>query len=194
MYLGLFLLGFRSEGAGPGIGVFKPTQAGVSPSAHGGRAWYVGKEAAMAASASSTNVPGCGAPNSCPSRLSCAANGSLLPGSALQRHVPAPSPFCTGRHTSQVGVCRAEAGTICVSHTLSCLPQTSCCDLLQFPEAPLLSQLISPPGRGLPWVWEPPHSFSSPKGAQVPSPFLFFLFLSLVLPGYAGTFLALSGV
>ena len=45
-------------------------------------------------------------------------------------HVPASSPLCTSGHTSQAEACRAVVRTICVSLTLSCLPQTSCCTLL----------------------------------------------------------------
>ena len=77
------------------------------------------------------------------------------------------------------------AQTICVGLTLSCLPHTGCCALLQAPEAPLLSQLISSPMRGLPQMRKPLLFFSSPptRGAgPIPLPFLFLFPSSFFWP------------
>ena len=108
-----------------------------------------------------------------------------------------PAPMCTSRRLSQAGPRRAVARTTFIGLTLSCLPQTGCCSLLQAPESPLLSQLMSPQVRGLPQVWAPLLTFSSLPGAQVPSCFLsssFPLLLSSVLPGHMRIFLVLLGV
>ena len=72
-----------------------------------------------------------------------------------------------------------------------------CWALLWAPKAPLLSQLISLPGRELPQVREPRLTFSSLPRVQVLSCFLsssFSLLLSFVLSGYKGVSLILLGV
>ena len=101
------------------------------------------------------------------------------------------APVPTSGHPSQAGVHRAVARTICVGLTLSCLPQTCCWALLQTPEDPLLSQLISPPVRGLTQMQEHLLTFSSPPGVQVLSCFLssFFPFFLSSYPVMWGPFL-----
>ena len=108
-----------------------------------------------------------------------------------------PAHNCTIRHTFQAGVCRAVTWAICVGLTLSCLPHTVCCILLQAPEAPFLFQTVSPPVRGLLWVQEPLLSFSFPPrvaGPILTFLFLFFSLLSLILPSCIGVCLVLLGV
>ena len=139
--------------------------------------------------ASSRSIPRCGVPHSHPLRLSphspqqsspqvCSPNPTF-------QH---PAPVHTSRHTTQAGACRVVSWTTSVGLTLYCLPQTGCCALLQAPDTPLLSQLISPLAMGVPWVQEPLLSFRSsrsPHRAQLPSCFLssFFPFLFFILPG-----------
>ena len=112
-----------------------------------------------------------------------------------QPHIPALSPAPHQWTYVSGGAHRAVALTICVGLTLSCLPQTSCHALLQAPEAPLLFLMITLLVRGLPWVWEPLFSFSSPRGTgPIPLPLFFSFFLSFILLSYAGIFLVLLGV
>ena len=149
--------------------------------------------ASMAVWASSMSIPSCRAPHSCPLRLSPHSKQQSLPcicsPNPMFQH---PTPVHNGGHLSQAGACRAVAQTICVGLTLSCLPQAGCCALLRAPKAPLLSQLISPPVRGLPWMQESLLSFRSPPGVQVLTRFLssfFSLFLSSY-PVMQGSFLS----
>ena len=107
------------------------------------------RPASMVAQASSTNIPGCGAPYTCPLGCLFAANSCPLPGSALQTPCCSTQPHSVPADVTQAGPCMAAAWTIHVGLTLSCLPQTCYCALLQASEAPSLSQLISPPVRGL---------------------------------------------
>ena len=80
------------------------------------------------------------------------------------------------------------APTVCARLCLFCPPQPSCCALLQVFEAPPLSQLISPPVRGLARVRKPFLFRSSFPWAQVLSRFLslslsfFFFFFLLSYP------------
>ena len=93
---------------------------------------------------------------------------------------PSPHPYQWTR-VSGWGT-QGSGTTVRVGLSLSCLPLTGCCALLQASEAPFLSRLISPPVR-LPWVWEPLLCFSStPPGAQVSSHFLYFFFFPLSYP------------
>ena len=82
-------------------------------------------------------VPGCGLPCSHPYTLFlhsqrqsstrvCSPNPTFQP----------PAPIHTSRPTLQAGVHGAVAHTIRVGLTLSCLPPTSCCMLLQAPRGP----------------------------------------------------------
>ena len=57
-----------------------------------------------------------------PSGCLLAANSSWICSPILTFQLSAP--VCTVRHASQSGACRAVARTICVGHTLSCLPHT----------------------------------------------------------------------
>ena len=104
----------------------------------------------------------------------------LSPGLLSKPHIPAPSPRLHPQtHLPGSGEQGCGKDHLCRSHSV--LPATDrlLCSLLITPEAPLLSQLISPPVRVLPWMWEPPLFFSSPPGSQVLSHFLsssFFLF------------------
>ena len=134
----------------------------------------------------------------CRSGCLLADNSSPLPGSALQTPCSSTQPPSAPADT-RLRLDMQGCGTdhLCRSHSV--LPATD--GLLHSPliapETPLLSQLISLPVRGLPQVWEPLVSFSSPLGVQVLSCFLsssFSLLLSFILPGYVEIFLVLSGV
>ena len=79
--------------------------------------------ASVAVWVSSTSIPGCGFPPTCPLRLSPRSQQQ----SSLQVCSPVPTfqlsaPMCTDGHMSQSGTWRAVARTICIG--LSCLPQT----------------------------------------------------------------------
>ena len=91
------------------------------------------------------------------------ANSSPLPSLLSKPQVPAPSPH-PHRWTHVSGWARQGCGMDCLYNSHSVLPATD-----QFlhsppiaPEAPLLSQLISPPVRGLLQMQEPLFSFSTP--------------------------------
>ena len=110
-------------------------------------------------------------------------------------HVPAPSPHLhQWTHISGWGTQGCGTDHLCRSHSVLLVTDQLLCSPLIAPEAPLLSQLISLPVRGLPQMWETLVSFSSPKGVQVPLRFIsspFSLLFSFVLPGYAQIFLVL---
>ena len=118
----------------------------------GAEGWHVGREklqwwlhplhitqqwclASVAVWVSSTSIPGFGFPPSSPLRLSPHRQEQ----SSLRVCSPVPTfqlsaPVCTSTHMSQSGMCRAEAQTVCVSLTLSCLTQTVNFTLLQQPQ------------------------------------------------------------
>ena len=103
----------------------------------------------MVFQAFSSNFPTCGAPNSCPFRLSFHSQQLSPP----WVHAPNPTfqhpaPLHNRRHTTQAGVCRVVTQTKCTFLTLSCLPQTIHCILPKSHKGPFLSQLISPPRGG----------------------------------------------
>ena len=139
----------------------KPTQVGVPPCANRGRGQLTESGVSfcvtqqwcpvyMLAQASSRNIPSCGAPYSCPFRLFLHSQQTsplwvLSPNPTFQQSAPLP----TSRHMTQAGVHSVVVRTSRVGLTLCCLSLTGCCALLQAPEAPSLSQLISPPVRGL---------------------------------------------
>lgn len=87
--------------------------------------------------------------------------------------------------------------TVCVGLTVLLATNWSHCPACHFTalscEVPFLSQLISPPVRGLPGVWELLLFFSSLTRVQVPSCFLFFFF-PFILPSYLEIFLVFSDV
>ena len=147
-------------------------------------------------------VPGCGLPRSHPYRLFlhsqqqsstrvCSPNPTFQP----------PAPIHTSRPTLQAGVRGAVAHTIRVGLTLSCLPPTSCCTLLQAPRAPFLTLLMSLLVRGLPQVRDFFFSFSSSPLPRSAGPVLLPLFplscpscVDLVCPsGVQGPLLAFCG-
>ena len=166
---------------------------GALPSAQGCRGRHMGREAVMAALPlahhSTVVLHFCGSPgfshnHSClwisslpsPHAVSSQPTAVLSLGLLYKPHVPAPSP-CLHQwtHISGWGMQGCGIGHLCRSHSV--LPTTD--RLLNSPpiapKAPLLSQLISPPLRGLPQMREPLLSFSStPRGAgPIPLPLLF---------------------
>ena len=126
-----------------------------------------------------------------PSGYLRAANSSPLPGSTLltPRFSTQPTATRIGRHLSQAGAHRALVQTVHASLTLSCLPDEPLHFLPIAPEGPPPPPFpcISPPVRGLPIC----GNFCSPSVAPQGGgshPVSFFLFLSFVLPSYAGIF------
>ena len=123
-------------------------------------------------------------------------NSSLLPGSAVQTHIPAPSPHVhPWPHISDWGNAGLCMDHLCRSHSV--LPATG--QLIHYsdsPEALLLSQLISLPMRGLSHKWELLLTFNSPHPG-VPCPLLplhFFFLSSFLHPAWLhGIFLVLLG-
>ena len=71
------------------------------------------------------------------------ANSCPLPGTKPTFQHPAS--LRNRRHTTQAGVCKPVAQIVQAVLTLSCLPQTIGCILLQSSKVLFLSQLISPP-------------------------------------------------
>ena len=140
--------GDDARGKASSCGVREPALAGAFPNTRGGRGRCMGREAAMAVLPCTSLNNGAlilwqsGFPPQAfpvadfltpiPSGCLLTANSSTLPSLLSKPHVPAPSPHLHWRHTSQPGACsRAVARTMCVSLTLSCLPQTSCCTLFR---------------------------------------------------------------
>ena len=178
-------MGWRSQQVGKRIAMFAPSlvcHSTMMPCFYGSRAF-------------SANFPGCGAPYSCPFRLSFHSQ-QLFP---LWIHTPDhplqhPVPLRSKRHMTQAAVRQAAARTMRTILTLSCLSQTVHCILLWSPEGPFLSQLISPTWGG----------FSECRGLSLPSAshqgcwslfwFLFSFFLSFILPGWERIFLVFLGV
>ena len=117
----------------------------------------------------------------------------LSTGLLSKPNIPAPCP-CMHQwtHLSGLGMQGCGMDHLCRSHSVQ--PATDqLLHSLSSPQSSPLSQLISPPVRGLPWTWEILLSFSSPQGAQVPSHFSssFSLLLSFILLCYVGIFLVL---
>lgn len=123
-------------------------------------------------------------PTLAPSDYLHAANPSPLPRSDFKAQASAPSP-CLPQWVS-ISCWGTLGGTICAGLSPLCPPQTS---LIQGSKAPRLSQLISPPVRGLPSKWKP-FLFSSLPGLLAPSWFLSLSQkISFILPSYVEIFL-----
>ena len=94
------------------------------------------------------------------------------PASFIIQH---PALFCTRRHTTQAGVCKAVECTKCEILSLSCLPQTGCCVFLQSLKGPFLPQLISPPWVGVSECGNlSSHQFPTRGAGPFPFPLFFF--------------------
>ena len=151
----------------------------------------------MVSWAFSANFPSRGAPYSCPFRLSFYSQQVSPP----WVHAPNPTfqhpaPLCNRRHTTQPGVRRVVAQTMHSSYFV--LLSTD--HQLHSPLIPRRSLSIPadfPTVRECFWVWRPPLTFSFPQGLLVPfliPLFLFFFFLSLILPSGEGIFPIFLGV
>ena len=129
-----------------------------------------------------------------PQAISSQPAAVLCRGLLSKPQVPAPTPCAHWEHTLGWGAQGCDTDHLCRSHSV--LPATDW--LLRSPplapEALLLSQLISPPLMGLPWMREPLLSFNSPHPwAPVQSCFLsssISLLLSFILLVTQGSFLS----
>ena len=142
--------------------------------------------ASLAVPVSSISIPGCGLPPSYPLILSPHSQRQSSP--RVCSPIPMfqlPALMHTGRCMFQSGAGQAVAQTNFLGHTV-----LSAKDQLFHPpptasDSPLLSQLISLPVRGLPWMREPLLFLSSPQACRshpASSPLLFpFFFLSSYL-------------
>ena len=178
-----------------------PALAGTLPSAQGGRGWCVGREAAMVIPlfARHSTMKLCFYVGPCflhehshlqiSSLLSHQAVSSqptvvISPSLLSKLHIPAPSTCLHWRtHLSDCGAQGCGKDNLCRSHSV--LPTTDRLLLSRLiaPEAPLLSQLISPPVRRLPLI----RNLSSPsaphRGAgPIPLPLLFLFPSSFFCP------------
>ena len=208
----LALVGTGYAGEPVANGARQSTLAGALPSAWGGRGRHVEREAAMVAppllchSTMALHLYGLGflykhsqlwiSSLPSPQAVSLQPTALFSPGLLSKSQVPVPSPILHWwMHVSGWGMQGCGTDYLCRSHCVLLVTDW----LLHFPpiapKASLLSQLISPPVKGLPWMQEPLLSFSSlPRGAgPFPLPLL-FLFSSFVLPSYMGIFLVLLGV
>ena len=162
------------------MGMREPALVGDPPSAWGGRSWYMWKEAAMVALPLAHHltmafcfycIPRFLHNHSqlrtssllSPQAFSLQPTVVLSQGFLSKSQVPTPSPHLhLQTHVSGWGAHSCGMDHLCKSHFI--LPATD--RLLHSPsiapEAPLLSQLISPLVRGLPRMWEPLLSFGSP--------------------------------
>ena len=123
---------------------------------------------------------------------------AVLPAGLLSnQHVPAPNPHVHWQ--THIPVCSMQGcgmDRLCRSRSVLSVTDWPFHPPLTTSDTPLLSQLISPSMRGLPWMREPLLCFSSLREVQSWSNFLSssFPLLSFVLPSYVGIFLVLSGV
>ena len=134
---------------------------------------------------------GFGAPHpSPPQAVSMQPTPVLCLGLTSKAQASAPSPHLPQRTSISGWGVLGSALTVCAGISPLCLLQTGCCALLRGSEAPPLSQLISPPVRGLPRVWKP-FPVPSWECRSCHNSFLsFFFFLySFVLHSYLEIFL-----
>ena len=120
-----------------------------------------------------------------PQAVSCQPTAVLSPGLLSKTHLPTPSPHPHWRtHVSGWGPQGWGMDHLCRSHSVLLATDWLLCPPPVALEAPLLSQLISPPVRGLPLIWESLLSFSSPLRGRGPLlfPLLFLLPSSFFCP------------
>ena len=99
-------------------------------------------------------------------------------------HIPAPSPRAHWQTCFSLG-CAGLWHRLCRSHSVLSATDGSFHPPPTASDALLLSQIISPSVRGLPWMREPLPFLSSPPGSQVLSHFLsssFSFLLSFIIP------------
>ena len=149
----------------------------------------------MVSRAFSTDFPSCGAPYSCPFRLSFHSQKLsppwvCSPNSTFRN----PAPLHNKQLTTQAGMHRAVVQTMQAVLTLSCLPQTIHWILLKFPQKFFSVPAVFSTVRKFFWVWGLPLTFSFPPGLLVPVLIPLFLFSSYILPSCDRIFLVLLGV
>ena len=150
----------------------------------------------MASRAFSADFPGCGAPYSCPFRLSFHSQQLSSPGSALQIPLSStkPCPPQLATHNSGWNAQSCGVDHLCSSYLV--LPSADC--LLYSPLIPQKSFSVAanfPTVREFFWVRGPPLTFSFPPGLLVPFLIPLFFFSSFFPPtGYEGIFLVLLGI